>query len=96
MGENAFTAWPVALYGVVLLFAAVAYFILSRALIALEGQDSTLGRAIGGDFKGRVSMVLYLTAVVLAFMYAWISAALYVVVAIMWLIPDRRIEKKLT
>jgi uncharacterized membrane protein len=96
MGENAFTAWPVAMYGMVLLFAAVAYFILSRALIALEGQDSTLGKAIGGDFKGRVSMVLYLTAVVLAFFYAWVSAALYVVVAIMWLIPDRRIEKKLT
>jgi uncharacterized membrane protein len=95
MGENHFAAWPVALYGIVLLLAAVAYFILTRALIALHGRDSVLATAVGRDRKGKVSVVLYLAALPLAFVSSWISCALYVLVAILWLIPDRRIEKTL-
>ena len=95
MGENQFAAWPVALYGTVLLFAAVAYFILVRALLALHGKDSTLATALGRDFKGKVSMVIYLVAIPLAFVKSWLACAFYVLVAIMWLVPDRRIEKTL-
>jgi uncharacterized membrane protein len=95
MGENHFAAWPVALYGVVLLLAAIAYFILTRTLIALHGRESVLATAVGRDRKGKVSIVLYLAAIPLAFVSPWISCALYVLVAIMWLIPDRRIEKTL-
>ncbi len=95
MGENRFAAWPVALYGVVMLWAAVAYFILTRALIALHGRDSVLATALGRDRKGKISMVSYLVAIPTAFVNPWISCALYVLVAVMWLIPDRRIEKTL-
>ena len=95
MGENNFAAWPVAGYGVVLLFAAIAYFILTRVLIALHGRDSVLASAVGRDFKGKVSVVIYLAAIPLAFVNPWFSCALYVLVAVMWLIPDRRIEKTL-
>jgi uncharacterized membrane protein len=95
MGENRFAAWPVALYGVVMLWAAVAYFILTRALIALHGRDSVLATALGRDRKGKMSMVFYLAAIPMAFVNPWISCALYVLVAVMWLIPDRRIEKTL-
>jgi uncharacterized membrane protein len=95
MGENRFAAWPVALYGIVLLLAAVAYFILTRALIALHGRESVLATAVGRDRKGKVSIVIYLAAIPLAFVNPWISCALYVLVAILWLIPDRRIEKTL-
>ena len=95
MGENRFAAWPVALYGVVLLLAAIAYFILTRVLIALHGRDSVLATAVGRDFKGKVSMVIYFAAVPLAFVSPWIACGLYVLVAIMWLIPDRRIEQTL-
>jgi uncharacterized membrane protein len=95
MGQNALTAWPVALYGTVFTFAAVAYFILTRTLIALHGKDSTLSKAVGKDSKGRVSVLIYLAGVLLAFFAAWVSCVLYVMVAILWLIPDRRIEKKL-
>jgi uncharacterized membrane protein len=96
MGENHFAALPVALYGVVLLLAACAYFILSRALIAHHGKDSALAIAVGRDFKGKVSVVIYAAAIVLAFVNPWFASALYVLVAAMWLIPDRRIEKTLT
>lgn len=96
MGENGFTPSPVALYGLVLFFAAVAYFILSRALISLHGRRSVLAHAVGRDFKGKISMVVYLAAILLAFMSSWIACALYVVVAVMWFLPDRRIEKHLT
>jgi uncharacterized membrane protein len=96
MGENHFAALPVALYGVVLLLAACAYFILSRALIAHHGKDSALAIAVGRDFKGKVSVVIYAAAIVLAFANPWLASALYVLVAAMWLIPDRRIEKTLT
>ena len=93
MGENRFAAWPVALYGTVLLFAAIAYFILARALISLHGTDSVLATALGRDFKGKISMVIYLAAIPLAFVKSWFACALYVLVAVMWLVPDRRIEK---
>jgi uncharacterized membrane protein len=96
MGENHFAAWPVALYGVVLLCAAIAYFILTRVLILEEGRDSALAKALGNDFKGKVSVVFYAVAIPLSFVSSWLACALYVVVAIMWLIPDRRIERALT
>jgi uncharacterized membrane protein len=95
MGENQFAAWPVALYGVVLLLAAVAYFILVRALIALHGRDSVLATAVGEDFKGKVSVVIYAVAIPLAVVNSWVAFALYVLVAVIWLVPDRRIEKTL-
>jgi uncharacterized membrane protein len=95
MGENGFAMWPVALYGTILLLAAVAYFILVRALIALHGRSSVLASAVGRDFKGKVSMLIYLVAVLLAFVSAWLAFGLYVLVAVMWLVPDRRIEKAL-
>jgi uncharacterized membrane protein len=95
MGENRFAALPVALYGVVLLLSAVAYYILVRALIAQHGTDSALARAVGADFKGKVSVLCYVAALPLAFVSRWAAFALYVLVAIMWLIPDPRIEKAL-
>ncbi len=95
MGETDFAEWPVALYGVVLLCAGVAYFILSRALIALHGQESVLATAVGADRKGRLSMILYALAVPVAFASRWIACAIYVAVAVIWLIPDPRIENRL-
>jgi uncharacterized membrane protein len=95
MGENRFAAWPVALYGVVMLGAAVAYFILTRALITLHGRDSVLATALGRDRKGKISLILYLVAIPVALVYPWISCALYVLVAVIWFIPDRRIERTL-
>ena len=95
MGENHFAAWPVALYGVVLLFAAIAYYILARVLVSREGRDSALAKALGKDFKGKASVVFYAVAIPLAFVNSWLACALYVVVAVMWLIPDRRIEHTL-
>jgi TMEM175 potassium channel family protein len=96
MGENHFGARPVALYGVVLLMATIAYYILSRALIRHHGRDSALAKAIGNDFKGRISIVLYVAAIALSFSNRWIAVSIYVFVAVMWLVPDRRIEKTLT
>ena len=95
MGENQFAAFPVALYGGVLLSAAVAYFILVRALLAHHGKDSLLAKAIGDDFKGKISLVIYLAAIALAFINPFLACALYILVAIIWLVPDRRIEKVL-
>jgi uncharacterized membrane protein len=95
MGENHFAARPVALYGLVLLMAGVAYFILARALIKRHGQDSTLAAALGNDYKSKASLVIYAAAVPLSFINPWISFSLYVLVAIIWFIPDRRIEKVL-
>jgi len=95
MGENHFAAWPVALYGTVLLLAGFAYFILTRTLIAHHGRNSTLATALGRDFKGKVSLVFYAVAIPLSFVNSWFAGALYVLVAVMWLIPDRRIEKTL-
>ena len=93
MGENHFAAWPVALYGVVLFFAGTAYYILTRALIAHQGADSTLADSIGSDEKGKLSIGVYAVAIPLAFVRPWIACTCYVLVAVMWLIPDRRIEK---
>ena len=95
MSENHFESLPVAVYGVVLLLAGVAYFILTRALIKLHGQDSTLATSIGRDRKAKISIAIYAVAIPLAFTKPWIAGACYVVGAIMWLIPDRRIERKL-
>ena len=95
MGQNGFAAAPVALYGVVLLCCALAYWILVRVLIAQHGGDSVLAKAIGRDVKGNISLAFYLAGIVLSFFNPWISCALYVAVAAMWLIPDRRIEKHL-
>jgi uncharacterized membrane protein len=95
IGENHFAAWPVAVYGVVLLLAAMAYFILVRALITLHGRDSTLATAIGGDFKGKISPLLYALAIPLAFFNAWVAFGIYVLVAVIWFVPDPRIEKTL-
>lgn len=96
MGENQFAPWPVALYGVVLLFASIAYYILARALIAAHGTDSVLATALGRDVKGKVSVVAYAAAIPLALASSWLAFGLFVLVAIMWLVPDRRIEKTLT
>jgi uncharacterized membrane protein len=96
MGENQFAPWPVALYGVVLLFASIAYYILARALIAAHGVDSVLATALGRDVKGKVSVVAYAAAIPLALASSWLAFGLFVLVAIMWLVPDRRIEKTLT
>ncbi len=95
MGENHFTAWPVALYGIVLWFAALAYYLLSRALITHHGRDSVLATAVGRDFKGKLSIVIYTVAIPLSFLNALIACGLYIAVAVMWLIPDRRIEQNL-
>jgi uncharacterized membrane protein len=95
MGENHFTTWPVALYGIVLLMNAVAYYILAQLLIQLHGKDSTLAAAIGKDSKGILSLAIYLAAIGLTFLNPWIGLILYALVAALWIIPDRRIEKKL-
>jgi TMEM175 potassium channel family protein len=95
MGENHFAAAPSALYGAVLLMAGVAYLILQQLIIASQGPNSIIKKAIGGDWKGKMSAVLYGAAILLAFWWRWVSLALYVVVALLWLIPDRRIEKVL-
>ena len=95
VGENPLAAWPVALYGIVLLLAAFAYFLLVQALLGMHGRDSTLATALGDDFKGKVSLLFYLAAIPLAFINSWLAFALYVLVAIIWLIPDTRIERVL-
>lgn len=95
MGDHHFAALPTALYGLVLLMAAIAYSLLQWTLIASQGRNSLLQRAIGRDIKGKASIVLYAAAIPLAFLAAPISALIYVSVALMWLVPDRRIEKAL-
>jgi uncharacterized membrane protein len=93
MGANNFAAWPVALYGVVLLLAACAYYLLVRSLLALHEKASTLAVALGGDFKGKISIVIYAVAILLALITPVLACALYVLVAVIWFIPDRRIER---
>jgi TMEM175 potassium channel family protein len=95
MGENHFAPAPSALYGVVLLMAAIAYRILQQLIISVQGRDSLLKKAIGGDWKGKLSPVLYIVAISMAFWSHWISQGFYVLVAFFWLIPDRRIERML-
>jgi uncharacterized membrane protein len=94
-GENEFASLPVALYGFVLMMAGIAYFILSRVLLKHEGDDSALARAIGKDYKGIVSIVIYAIAVAVAFPLPKIAFAMYVAVAVIWFVPDRRIEKQI-
>lgn len=96
MGENHFASVPTALYGVVLLMAAVAWWILQQRIIATQGKDSLLRQAIGRDWKGKLSPVLYLLAIASAAEVRWFSLALYTLVALLWLIPDRRIERILS
>jgi len=93
MSENHFAAVPVALYGVVLLMAGVAYYLLARSLVAQHGKDSALARALGKDVKGMVSMVVYAAAIGLSFWNPWVACALYVAIAVMWFVPDPRIER---
>lgn len=95
MGENNFAKWPVALYGGVLLLSAIAYSILVRALLAAHG-NSLLATALGSDFKGKISVVIYIVAIPLAFMKPWLACVIYFLVAVMWLIPDRRIERRIS
>jgi uncharacterized membrane protein len=95
MGENHFASAPQAVYGVVLLMAGIAYLILQRAIIRCEGSDSLLARAVGRDIKGKISTFAYVAAIPLAFVSPWLSGMLYVAVAVMWLVPDRRIENAL-
>ncbi len=95
MGENHFTSVPSALYGAVLLFAAIAYFILQNRIIATEGCDSRLAMSIGRDLKGKLSPILYATGIAVAWWEPWIAGSIYALVALMWLIPDRRIERAL-
>jgi len=96
MGENHFTALPTALYGAVLLMAAFAYLLLQQTIIRVQGRDSILKKAIGHDWKGRLSPVLYVAAILVAFRSSWIAQAILAIAALIWLIPDRRIEKGLT
>jgi uncharacterized membrane protein len=93
MGETHLEPWPVAVYGTVLLLAGVAYFLLTKALINLHGQASSLASSIGRDRKGQISIAIYVLAIPLSFAQPWISEGFYVIVAIMWLVPDRRIER---
>jgi uncharacterized membrane protein len=95
MGENHFEALPTAVYGLVLLMAALAYLLLQRLIIAAEGEDSVLAQAVGRDWKGKASWLLYVVAVGTASRWIWLSQSLYVLVALLWLIPDRRIERLL-
>jgi uncharacterized membrane protein len=95
MGENRFAPLPTALYGLVLLMAAVAYRLLQGRIIAAEGDRSLLGRAVGGDWKGKVSPACYALAIIAAPWLRWLSLGLYVLVALIWLVPDRRIERAL-
>jgi uncharacterized membrane protein len=92
MGENRFAPLPTAIYGIVMLGAGIAYVILQSAIIAHHGRQSKLARAVGRDFKGKVSAASYIAAIPLAFVNPWISVAIFVTLALMWFIPDRRIE----
>jgi|SRR6516225_6336319 uncharacterized membrane protein len=95
MGENHFLSIPVALFGFVLIMSGFAYRILVRQLIKIHGEESTIAKAVGSDFKGNISLVIYAFAILIAFVYPLISCFIYVLVAIIWLIPDSRIEKQL-
>jgi len=95
MGDNVSASLPTAFYGLVFLGAAVAWTILQRTLTTLHGENSNLAQALGNDFKGKLSLVMYIAAIPVAFAKQWVSDVLYVLVALMWLVPDRRIESKL-
>jgi uncharacterized membrane protein len=93
MGQNLAAPLPTAVYGAALLMAAIAYYLLQRAIVRRQGSQSVLAGALGSDIKGKISPILYLVGIALAFVEPWISIALYALVAVMWLVPDRRIEK---
>lgn len=93
MGENHFAQAPMGVYGIVLLMSAIAYNILQRCIIAKNGHDSLLFKSVGKDFKGKASIVLYIIAIIASYFFEWISAGIYILVALMWLIPDTRIER---
>ena len=95
MGKNNFSAVPIATYGIVLLMASIAYLILQHFIIASQGADSLLKKAVGRDFKGKLSSLLYLIAILISFLLPWVSQGLYILVALIWLVPDRRIENAL-
>ncbi len=92
MGENSFAAQPVMVYGIVLIMCAFAYYFLTRALVRSEGQDSPYARALGSDFKGKISLVIYLAGILCALAWPVVSGMLYFLVSLIWLIPDRRFE----
>ena len=96
MGENHYAAVPSASYGVVLLMAAVAYFTLQQLIIASQGSDSLLKKAVGADFKGKLSLVLYVLAIALSSWSQWLSQGIYILVALIWLVPDPRIENAMS
>jgi uncharacterized membrane protein len=96
MGENHFGAVPLAVYGAVLFMAAIAYYILQQLIIASQGPGSLLKKAVGGDWKGKLSPLVYVTAIPMGFLSRWIALGLYVLVALIWLVPDRRIESALS
>ena len=96
MGENHFTRWPVILYGLLLIMNGIAYTILCRLLIKEAGMESPLAKALGNDWKGKASVIGYAAGIGLAFINPWLAFSIYVIVALMWFIPDRRIEKKVT
>ena len=95
MGENFLAPLPTALYGVSLLMPAIAYYLLQKAIVRKQGAHSVLAHALGSDVKGKISPILYIAGIVLAFIEPWMSIGLYILVAVMWLVPDRRIEKSL-
>lgn len=96
MGQNVLAAWPVAFYGLVLLMAAIAYNLMTITLLPLHKPDSPLATALGRDIKGKASVIAYIVALPLAFLWPWAAYGLFVIVALVWLVPDRRIEKTLT
>lgn len=93
MGENHFDTWPVVLYGFVAFMNAVAWYILAHLMISFHGKDSALSRAYGNDIKGKISALLYIAGIILSFFYPWMGITLYAVVAVMWIVPDKRIER---
>jgi uncharacterized membrane protein len=95
MGENHFATLPAVAYGFVLFMAAIAYYILQQRIIISQGEDSSLKKAIGSDWKGKLSLVLYIFAIFLAFIFSWLAIAIYAIVALSWVIPDKRIERML-
>ncbi len=94
VGENHFAPWPIALYGVVLMFSGLAFVLLTRCLVTIHGKQSVLATSLGRDMKGKISVALYAVAIPLAFVQWWLAFALYVFVAAIWFVPDRRIEKR--
>jgi TMEM175 potassium channel family protein len=96
MGETHFATWPVATYGAVLLMAALAYLVLTKVLVARHGAGSTLAAAVGRDVKGKISIALYAVAIPATFLHRWIACGVYILVALVWLVPDRRIERVLS